>query len=300
MTKLECFANLTKMKILKFLILITTWSIYSYVLSSPAISNPLQEAEIWVTKEVNLPLGENMTIQEVRNLARQRARDMAIEEAVGTFIKSFTVVYNYQLAEDIIISLRRGVIVEEKVEKEGFTVQNDTAKGQTLFYQIILKAKVKSIPVERREGFKVTLNLNRQVFKAGEDVEIRVRPTRDSYIYIFDIFQDDAVTLLVPNRYFNNNFIKANTELVFPGAGLYNRNIRLKAMLPDGLTRAAERVKVIATTERIEFFDKEIKEAIFQEFAGKSDTLIINIFQILAQQDPSTWTEATAIYEIRK
>lgn len=256
-----------------------------------------EQAGIWVIKEAYVAL-EGITVQEAKDLARQKARDMAIEEAVGTFITGSTIVYNYQLAEDIVSSLRRGIITAEEVLKEGFVTPE--GKDQAPVYNITLRAKVKPIPVERRKGFTVSLTLNRQVFKEGEDVEIRVKPTEDSYIYIFNIFQHDMVTLLIPNRHLTNNYVKANTELVFPGAGLNKLGIRLAAFLPAGATRATERIKVIATKKRIEFFDKEIKEAVFKEFDGKSSTLGVNIYQALALQEPSQWTEATAVHEIRK
>lgn len=264
---------------------------------SPRTLIGIEEDGIWVTKEATVIL-EGITPQEAKDLAKERARNMAIEEGVGTFIKGSTIVYNYQLAEDIVSSLRRGIIVKEEVLEEGFITSE--GKGQPLIYRIVLKAKVKPIPVERKEGFTVSLFLNRQVFKEGEQVEIRVKPTKDSYIYIFDILQDDMVTLLLPNRHMSNNYVKANTELVFPGAGLNKLGIHLTAILPNGEMRATERVKVIAVEERIDFFDKEIKEAIFHEFDGKSNTLIVSIYQALSLRESSSWAEATAPYEIRK
>ncbi|MEK6651415.1 MAG: DUF4384 domain-containing protein [Nitrospirota bacterium] len=265
--------------------------------ATSALTQTQEQDGIWVTKEAYVAL-EGITVQEAKDLARQKARDMAIEEAVGSFIKGSTIVYNYQLAEDIVSSLRRGIIVAEEVLNEGFVTPE--GKGQSLVYNVTLRLKVKPVPIEGRKGFTVSLTLNRQVFRVGENVEIRVKPTEDSYIYIFNIFQHDMVTLLIPNRHLTNNYVKANTELVFPGAGLNKHGIGLAAFLPAGATRATERVKVIATKKRIEFFDKEIKEAIFKEFDGRSDTLIVNIYQALALQEPAEWTEAVAVYEIRK
>lgn len=227
-------------------------------------------------------------MQEAKDLARQRARDTSIEEAVGTFVKGSTIVYNYQLAEDIASSLRRGIIVAEEVVKEGFIAPK--GKGNSPVYHIILKAKVKPVPIERSKGFAVSLILSRQVFKEGEEVEIRIKATEDSYIYLFDIFQNDMVTLLLPNKHVTNNYVKAETELVFPGAGLNKLGIHLNAFLPAGAKRATERVKVIATRKRIEFFDKAIKEAMFSEFDGKSNVLVVNIYQALALLEPSQWS----------
>ena len=183
--------------------------------------------------------------------------------------------------------------------QEGFKVSSDPRQPPS--YSATMRVKIMPVQPERKEGFNVFITLTRAVFKEGEDVEIRIKTTKSAYLYVFDVFGDDMVTLLVPSRYLTDNRISAGTEFVFPGAGLESKGIKLKAHLLPGSRKAIERVKVIAVTERIEFFEKGIKEAVFKEFDGRSDTLIVNLFQqALAGIDPSAWAEATALHEIRK
>jgi len=255
------------------------------------------EGAVWITKTGEAVLEGAITVDDVKSLAKKRARDSAVEEAVGSFIKGSTLVYNYQVAEDIITSIRRGVIVAEEIVQEGFKIPYPK---QPPVYNVTMRVKVMPVQPERKEGFKVSVSLPRVVFKEGEDVEITITSTKSAYLYVFDIFSDDMVTLLVPSRYLADNRISAGTEFVFPGAGLESKGIKLKAHLLPGSRKAIERVKVIAVTERIEFFEKAIKEAVFKEFDGRSNTLIVNLFQALADLDPSSWAEATAVYEIRK
>lgn len=254
---------------------------------------------VWVTKDVHEPLVGSMTPDEVKTIAKNKARDAAIEEAVGTFVKGSTLVHNYQIADDIIHSLRRGIVVAEEVVKESITYPED--KGDQLpVYNLTLRVKVKPMPVEKRKGVGVKLSLNRDVFKQGEDVVINIKTTMDAYIYVFDIFGSDTVTLLVPNKHLSDNTVKANSEFIFPGMGLSASGIHLRAMLPPGAKAATERVKVIASTERIEAFDEAIRDAVFKEYDGKNPAMIMDVHRALGMQDPATWAEATAVYEIRK
>lgn len=265
---------------------------------SSASAKPTDDG-VWVTKEVREPLVGSMTVDAVKKLARDKARDLAIEEAVGSFVKGSTVVHNYQIADDIVHSLRRGMVLEEQVIKEGITPP-DEGSNHLPVYNLTLKVKVKPMPVEKRKGLNVKLSLDRAMYKQGEDVIISVKTTMDAYIYVFDVFGSDTVTLLVPNKHLSDNMVKANTEFVFPGTGLGASGIRLRAQLPPGAKSSTERVKVIASTERIEAFDDAIKEAVFREYDGKNSAMIMDVHKALGMQDPATWAEDTAVYEIRK
>ncbi len=269
------------------------------IAASFAASAKAPDDGVWVTKEVHEPLVGSMTVDAVKKLARDKARDLAIEEAVGSFVKGSTVVHNYQIADDIVHSLRRGIVVAEEVVKEGITPPEDKS-DQLPVYNLTLRVKVKPMPVEKRKGVGVKLSLDRAMYKQGENVVISIKTTMDSYIYVFDIIGNDAVTLLVPNKHLSDNMIKANSEFIFPGMGLGDAGVRLRAMLPPGAKAATERVKVIASTERIEAFDEAIKETAFREYDGKNSAMIMDVHKALGMQDPATWAEATAVYEIRK
>ena len=71
-------------------------------------------------------------------------------------------------------------------------------------------------------------------------------------------------------------------------------------MLPPGARNSTEKVKVIASTERIDAFDEAIKDAVFKEYDGKNSAMIMDVHKALGMQDPATWAEATAVYEIRE
>jgi hypothetical protein len=61
----------------------------------------LADRPVWVTADGESYQGELDTPKEVRERAKRDAEIKAVEEAVGTFIKSHTLVSNSQLAEDL-------------------------------------------------------------------------------------------------------------------------------------------------------------------------------------------------------
>ncbi len=98
--------------------------------------------EILVQAEEVVSLGEDMTLAEARARSRDEARRKAIEQAVGTFVKGQTVVYNSQVADDLVRSIVRGLIVEEQIQEEGLR-QSGQGAGQTVLqYATKLRAKV--------------------------------------------------------------------------------------------------------------------------------------------------------------
>ena len=73
------------------------------------------EKPIWVEATGNAQLGEMDTLKEVKDRAKRDAESKAVEKAVGVFIKSHTLVSNYQIAEDLIYAAVRGKITKEEI-----------------------------------------------------------------------------------------------------------------------------------------------------------------------------------------
>ena len=70
-------------------------------------------------------------------------------------------------------------------------------------------------PVKQWGGGK--LSLGGEVFKEGDELRIVFTTEVDCYVTIFNIVEDGTVTMLLPNRFRRDNFIKSGTNLVFPG-----------------------------------------------------------------------------------
>jgi len=68
------------------------------------------ETPLWILADGESYQGEMDTLKEVKERAKRDAESKAVEKAVGTFIKSHTLVSNSQVAEDLIYASVRGKI----------------------------------------------------------------------------------------------------------------------------------------------------------------------------------------------
>ena len=268
--------------------------------SEAAIQPPKLKDGIWVTAEGVVLLSDDTTIGEAKARARDEARRKAIEQAVGIFVKAQTVVYNTQVAEDLVQSLVRGVVVEERVLDEGASYLTTDSGSNILQYLTKIRAKVLPIRVEHRGDFAVKAALNKNVFQDGEEMQITAIPTRDAYLHIFCVGQDDAVTVLYPNRFAADGFVAAEKELVFPDEAQRMLGLRLRVFRPQGSRKGMEKIKLIATTKKIDLTKGTIREGVFQMYPGKDSALVTDLLKELARLDESEWAEATIPYEIKR
>jgi len=219
---------------------------------------------------------------------------------VGTFVKGLTVVYNAQVAEDLVRSLVRGIVVEEQVLEEGVRHIGSGVGTTALQYVTKLRAKVRPVRVEHKGDFTVKTSLNKTVFQDGEEMRISATPSRDAHLYIFNVTQDDAVTVLFPNRFAEDSFVPAQQELVFPDEGQRTMGLRLRVFPPQSGKKAVERIKLIATTKKIDLGRGKLREGVFQVYPGKDTALVTDLLKELALLEESEWTEATIPYEVRR
>src|SRR3989304_1393300 len=96
----------------KFLIIVAT-----FMFSLPVYAS---EKPVWITADGEAYMGEIETQKEVKERAKIDAQNKAVEQAVGTFIKSHTLVSNNQVAEDLIYAAVRGNIDKVEIIQEGW------------------------------------------------------------------------------------------------------------------------------------------------------------------------------------
>jgi len=251
------------------------------------------EKSVWVDATGEACMSEIDTPKEVIARAKADAQKRAIEQAVGVFLKSHTLVSNSQLAEDLVYASVRGKIQKIEIVKEGWD-----EKDRNL-YKVTLLALIEPVYSEKEHGLYVKLSLSKADLKEGDEVKIFYQANKDCYVYIFSIAADGSVTLLMPNRIYQDNYIKANTTYEFPPS---DSPIHLMAMfLPDFKGKIAEeKIKIIATKKKEELIPLGFQEAMFKVYDAKSTGMISDLVKRLNQLEPDEWTEATVVYKIRK
>jgi hypothetical protein len=251
------------------------------------------EKPVWITAEGESYQGEMDTLKEVKDRARRNAQSGAVEMAVGTFIKSHTLVSNSQVAEDLIYAAVRGKITKEEVLSAGW----DTKERN--LYLVKIKALVEPIYPEKGDGLSAKLYLSKTNLTEGEDVKIFYSVNEDAYVYIFSVAADGSVTLLLPNANTPDNFTRAGKANQFPQA---DSRIQLKAMfLPNSQeVSAQERIKIVATRNNEALLPLGFKEGIFHVYDEKSTGMIGDLVRRLNQIELTDWTEATVVYTLKK
>ena len=256
-------------------------------LLSHASENP-----VWVEADGEAVMGEIETQKEVKERAKIDAQNKAVVEAVGTFIKSHTLVSNYQIADDLIYASVRGKIDKVEFIKEGWD-----AKDRNL-YKVKLKALIKPVYPEKGDGLSLKLSLSKTDLKQGEDVKIFYQASSDCYVYIFSIAADGSVTLLLPNSINQDNIVKAGKTYQFPS----DEKIKLQAQfLPEYKEKTAEeKIKIIATRQKEDIIPLGFQQGFFKVYDAKSTGMISDLVKRLNQLEPADWTEATAEYKITR
>jgi len=255
----------------------------------PALAGAALEAPVWVEATGEAIGSDFDPPREVVERARNDAKRKAVEQAVGTFIRSQTLVTNGQLAEDLIYARVQGKI--DKAE----TLGEERDKIDPNLFRVKLRALVRPVYPEEG-GIGVTLSLLPAALREGDEVKIQYQTTADCFVYIFSIGADNSVTLLFPNSQMTDNFVTARSRRVFPPE---NSGIHLQAMaLPEfKASRSQEKVKIIATRGR-ETLLEGFQEGIFTVYDARSTGLVGDLARKLNQLDQADWGEALAAYTI--
>ena len=191
---------------------------------------------------------ENITPDEARQTAINRARISAIESKTGVRVHGSTMVKDYQLLADMVQTLSQGYITDEKIIKwEQGLFQESQDKAPLTTYKVKLSACVAGVG-EKDPYFKIDAKLNKPVFIEGDEAEITIKANRNSYINIFNLTADDRVSLIAPSVTLPITPVKANKEFKFPpeGFGLLMSVIKDKK-------RSSECFIIVATKEPYDF-----------------------------------------------
>lgn len=238
----------------------------------------------WVTVSGSAPI-ENVTKSEARKMAIDNARREAVEKVVGVDILSETMVINYNVSGDIIRTIPHGKVIGEEILNEEIELIPSKNKGEApyLAYNVKMRANVIKEKGQADVFFRLEATLNRNVFKEGDLIEIKVTPSRDCYLSIFNILEDESAIILFPNRFNQNNFVKANTTFIFPGDADRKKGITLEAFVEQGKEKVDEIFHILALKEPLHFNTANFQEGIYGIYDGRSamvNDLVKNIVGI--------------------
>jgi len=228
---------------------------------------------------------ENMTPEEARHAALNRARIKAVEGVSGVNIQGSSLVKDFTLVADFIKTLSSGYVLEEKIV--GWTshsFQEDPEAPPLTVY----KVNVKSCVGSAKQGdpyFKVKGELNRPVFIAGEEAFIKATCTKDCYLTILNLTADNKIKVLLPNKFESAALIKTGECCTFPPKGL-----ALEMSPLQGHKRDTEAFYLVATKEKLNLAGITKKDG---EITAKE------LYGLLLSLPADTKAEEMLVYEVR-
>ena len=255
-----------------------------------------ERAEGWVDATGEY-YGENITPEEGRRIALERARRSAVEMALGAnkpirraLMRSVQEFHQTFAA----LSQRNiyGRIVEEKspVWVSDQSVQIRSGEPAVPLYKAALKARVSLEESQSDAGFSVSLKLDNSKFMDGEEVSLSVTPTQDCYITVFNILSDHTVLIL--------DVFQEGESVIMPGEQTFNfptkaerpSGERLRVALSAGRTEDLESILVIATRDDVPFLYGNMEEFYPDAaIAGEKPVLGVLPSYQLALEEISGW-----------
>ncbi len=103
-----------------------------------------------------------------------------------------------------------------------------------------------SRPSTEPSRLQVKVWTSKKAYRIGEPIQVGVRVTRDAYVTLVDLGTSGQVTVLYPNRFYQNNFVRAGVDVLIPAT---DAGFVLAVQGPKGF----EQIRAIATEEPVSF-----------------------------------------------
>lgn len=161
----------------------------------------------------------DLTLEEVKNKAIEEAKHRAMVEAgisenvkVSDFLYTFEDDKKFQDIFQSFISTETGadIIVEEVREKK---------RDINEFGNILIEVEIDAIIIKHKEkkdpAFSFKVEGIRDVYYENDPLNFNITPTRDGYLKIFNIFDEDVSIILYPNIDPENAYLNDDPDRIF-------------------------------------------------------------------------------------
>jgi len=220
-----------------------------------------QENEnVWISNVTGETIAENITPAQAKDRAKANAyaealRQLGIEINATQFMvqsEAYNSSTQQRRANDAFLNVVRtgtqGFVTEVRnVRWQTENIETDPIRPPIIRYRVTLDARVTRPKGQKDQSFYVGLKINQRTFKEGEKVVLQITPSKECYLYVFNV-ASDSVRLLFPHEYASENHVGAQETLTFPPSLMAWRTY-----LPEGWESSEELVMVIASKEKREF-----------------------------------------------
>jgi hypothetical protein len=272
------------------------FALIGFALSLPAAakkSPPTRRVE--VTAEV---FGTGRTPEEARREALERAREKAVAEVTGVDIAAQQLRLKSENRDEvldaftsIVRTTTRGRILSEQA------VYQTLLRDSIPVYRVHLTAEVAVDKGERNPGFHLQLHTTPEspTLREGDLVTVELDASIDCYVTLLNLWSDDTVAVLFPNRYQRDNRLVAGHTLRLPASG---SGLEYRADLAAGKRRDREMLLAIATLDPTPFRFASMPGDDPPLPVGDLETVLTALNRWLVGIPLDRRAEATWIYEI--
>lgn len=264
----------------------------------------------WVESKASVSFGDQDTKHQALAQAVTEARIQAIQSLLGVRLEHRFIDFQQEnnlrgetsLTEHLLRASQLGRAVREEIISAG-PVDESTC----IACRYVAHIRTCIVPERERvdKEFRVSVRLNRSSYVDGDAAEIAVTPTRDAYVYIYDVDMDLNATLVFPNNYAQSALVKAGTTWMYPSQELQDKGIHATARLTRNMSVSAEMIRVIASKVPLSLSllsprDTKYKARNVQNAAdvpGKGSFL--HVMEKLMATD-TEWVEDAQAFTIRK
>ena len=208
--------------------------------------------------------------KKARLKALKAARSKAIAKAVAPEITAETLSVMQMAVGSIFGAIPYGKITTEEIIEEGLREPPGNASfPRDAFYNICIKAAVVTKAIRGTPSFHIDAavhtggeQINPSFFKEGDKLEIHIQSSKDCYLAIFNILEDQQITQLFPNSQITESLLVAGKTFIFRGN---DDLVGLQMSLPNNKEKVKEAFYIIGLPHPFDLSQTGIKEGVVQK-----------------------------------
>jgi hypothetical protein len=216
----------------------------------------------WVVGKSMVPM-TNRTLEEAQSEALQAALQEAMESAGielsgGTTLitsSSSDRLHLFQGFVDCISAQASGRILEKKDIQYSYPTTKDPEGKEQIWCQASVSAYVEPDTKPADPTFSMELATDREVYRDGEPMVITITATKPCWVTIFNLYGDNTVGVVSPNKIWGNPRLEARKAAEFPPAEIRKGMGDLTVTLRPECVSDDEMLMAVAVKDSSYLFD---------------------------------------------
>ena len=236
----------------------------------------------WITLKDTASFSDYDTRPKAKEIMLRKLRNEAVNKKVGTTVEVtqlltdvMSATGNESFEQSAWSGFFRSTVSGIITDYEQLAYKDSSlGEGKGFILALEYKFYVEPVTGQRDPGFWMDSELENDMLKEGGDLVIRLRPSKDAYVYIFNLMADNNAMLMFPNDYMTENFISAEAELVVPDPKIQKYVSFIVGTMP-GQKITSESVYIICTKQKVPVIESlpRIGQSM-QVFSGNSKNFI--------------------------